>query len=173
MALVAQHTHASLLEAGTTMQRTLLHATSGPVSGLWLVHARDSNTSALASWAFRIALRCRFGMALFLADSACCLKAADAEGACGKTLDQAGVHSTTCNCGGYVMQFHDCVKEVVRQAHKAAGHFACKVQVVPQWGRWVRKRRRRRADHLDGPELVYEEAVLDVVSFDPASLQHY
>ena len=171
MDLLAQQVHTSLLEASDPRQKARLDATTGPASGLWLSQGPNSCALALPSWAFRIAFRCRLGLPLFTAGATCCLKAAGADEACGKVLDQDGVHSTTCKCGGFVQQFHDCVKDVVWQACKAAGHFAHKEQVVPQWGRWMRKRR-RRADPGDGPEWWYEEAILDVVSLDPSTLQH-
>ena len=64
---------------------------------------------------------------------------------------------------------------MIWQACKAAGHFAYKEQAVPQWGRWIRRRRRRRSTHEDNasPQSLYVEAILDVVSFDPSTLQHY
>ena len=64
-----------------------------------------------------------------------------------------------------MLRFHDTIKEVVWQACRAAGHFALKEQVVPQWGVW----RQRGRGNLDWQ---YTEAILDVVSFDPGSLQH-
>ena len=160
---------------------------AGPASGLWLRYSPDSGL-ALPSWTFRIALGSRLGLPLFLTGATCNLLAGDSTEACGKTLDQEGVHSTTCKCGGHVLQFHDCIKEVSWQACRAAGHVAYKEQVVPQWGRWTQKRQRRArgvrgfrpADAGDTAdttgsalEWVYEEAILDVVSFDPSTLQHH
>ena len=71
-----------------------------------------------------------------------------------------------------MLQFHASVKDVLWQACKAAGHFAYKEQVVPQWGRWVLKRPRGRAGRTGDAERVFEEAILDLVSFDPSSLRH-
>ena len=43
---------------------------------------------------------------------------------------------------------------------------------MSQWGRWVLKRPRGRASRTGDAERVFEEAILDFVSFDPSSLRH-
>ena len=156
-------------------------SSSGRASGLWLKHSPDSADLVLPNWVFRIAFRCRFALPLFAEGASCCLCTADVERQrCGKPLYQDGVHATTCKFGGGVAQFHDCVKHVAWQACKAAGHLAYKEQVVPQWGKWVAARRPRRrqggrhsstANGSDEGAQHYVEAILDVVSFDPGSLQ--
>lgn len=87
-------------------------------------------------------------------------------------MDQAGVHATTCKCGGLTLQFHDAIRDGVKQAFGAAGHLAHNKQVVPQLGRWVKKRR-RNAREGEAEEQCYEEAILNVVCLMlPAALLH-